>query len=407
MKKLILFLLFGFCIYGLSARTKKALFVIVDGIPADVVERLHIPVIYDIASHGAYGRAHVGGDVGEYTQTPTISAVGYTSVLTGTWYNKHNVAGNSNIHENYNYWTLFRLAKEQAKPFKTAIYSSWTDNRTILLGEGKPETNHLKIDYVCDGYDLDTLRFPHKPKELQVYDIDQVVSSKAAEGIRKDAPDLSWVYLWYPDDAAHLTGNGKFFDTYVLKAGEQIQKIWDAIQYREKNYDEDWMIVVTTDHGRNNCGYDHGGQSDRERTTWIATNQPVNTYFKSKSLAAVDIAPSISRFLGFTVSEVNRFEWDGTPFIGRLDVVGFRVMPYDKEARLSWTCVNSAAQATIYIACDNQFKMTGKETWQKVTTVPAENQQLTVDLSRYPTSKIYKFVIDTPNGSLNRWLLMR
>lgn len=405
MKHLTLSLLLLLCACNIAAKTRKALFLIVDGIPADVIERLHVPAIYNIAANGGYARAHVGGDVGEYTQTPTISAVGYTTVLTGTWFNKHNVAGNSNIHENYNYWTLFRLAKEQPKPYKTAIYSSWTDNRTILLGEGKPETNHLKIDYVFDGLDLDTINYPRKPKELQVFDYDQVVSAKAAEGIRRDAPDLSWVYLWYPDDAAHLTGNGKYFDTYVLKAGEQIQKIWEAIQYREQHFNEEWMMVVTTDHGRTNSGYGHGGQSCRERTTWIATNRPVASWFKSGRLAAVDIAPSISRFMGFTVPRDNRFEWDGTPFIGPVDVTDFHVMPYDKEAWLTWTCTNPSAKATIYLATDNSFKTTGRQTWQKVAEVPAKSGRYTVDLSRYPASKIYKFVIDTPNGSLNCWLV--
>ena len=84
------------------------------------------------------------------------------NILTGTWMNKHNVNGNSNLNPNYNYWSLFRIAKNQNKDFKTALFSSWTDNRTVLIGEGKPETDHLKIDYVCDGYELDKDRFPAK-----------------------------------------------------------------------------------------------------------------------------------------------------------------------------------------------------------------------------------------------------
>ena len=126
---------------SMAAKTKKAVFIIVDGIPADMIERLNTPAIDEIASKGAYARAYTGGEIGSYSQTPTISAIGYTNLLTATWMNKHNVDGNSNLKPNYNYWTIFRIAKEQSKPYKTAIYSSWTDNRTVLLGEGKPETN--------------------------------------------------------------------------------------------------------------------------------------------------------------------------------------------------------------------------------------------------------------------------
>ena len=69
-----------------------------------------------------------------------------------------------------------------------------------------------KIDYVKDGYDLDTVRFPKKEKDLHIFDIDEQISKDAAEGICKEAPDLSWVYLWYTDDAGHIAGNGAFFD---------------------------------------------------------------------------------------------------------------------------------------------------------------------------------------------------
>ncbi len=73
---------------ALGQHQKKVLFVIADGIPADVLERLHTPHLDAI---GTYIRAHVGGDKGTYSETPTISAVGYNSLLTGTWANKHNV----------------------------------------------------------------------------------------------------------------------------------------------------------------------------------------------------------------------------------------------------------------------------------------------------------------------------
>ena len=124
------------------------------------------------------------------------------NILTGTWMNKHNVNGNSNLNPNYNYWSLFRIAKNQNKDFKTALFSSWTDNRTVLIGEGKPETDHLKIDYVCDGYELDKDRFPAKKDDLHIFDIDSVVCKEAAACIRENAPDLSWVYLWYTDSGS-------------------------------------------------------------------------------------------------------------------------------------------------------------------------------------------------------------
>jgi len=82
------------------SKTRKTVFIIIDGVPADVIERLNLPAINEIASQGAYARAYTGGEIGEYSQTPTISAIGYTNLLTATWLNKHNVGGNSNLKPN-------------------------------------------------------------------------------------------------------------------------------------------------------------------------------------------------------------------------------------------------------------------------------------------------------------------
>ena len=88
---------------------RKALFVIVDGISADVIEKIAKPNLDAIAREGGYVRAYVGGQKGTYSQTPTISAVGYNSLLTGTWVNQHNVWDNDIKAPNYQYWTIFRF----------------------------------------------------------------------------------------------------------------------------------------------------------------------------------------------------------------------------------------------------------------------------------------------------------
>lgn len=388
-----------------TAKTKKALFIIIDGVPADQIERLHTPAIFDIASRGAYGRAYTGGEIGAYSETPTISAIGYTNLLTATWLNKHNVSGNDGLKPNYQYWTIFRIAKEQPKGYKTALYSSWTDNRTVLLGEGKPETNRLHIDYVADGYELDTLRFPKEENEGHIFRIDEKVSEEAARGIRENAPDLSWVYLWYTDDAGHLKGNGTFFDEYVRKADIQVARIWEAVRYREAHFDEEWMVVVTTDHGREESGHGHGGQSLRERTTWISTNVPVNSHFRGGALSITDITPSICRFMGFEVPQAVRWEQDGIPFIGPVDIAGLQTLPYDDSVQLSWKAYAPEETVTVYAAPTNHFKEGGDDQWIKLATVPAGAQTCRVDLSSLPSSSFYKFVLETPHNHLNRWLL--
>lgn len=406
LKRLLVFTLIAFSFFNVSAKERKAVIIIVDGIPKDVIERLQVPVIYDIAKEGAFGASFVGGEVGMYNQTPTISAVGYNTMLTGVWANKHNVFGNTNLSPNYNYWSIFRIAKAQPKPLTTAIFSSWTDNRTVLLGEGKPETGNLKIDYVRDGYDLDKENFPDKEKDLHVFDYDERTSIEAEKCIRENAPDLSWVYLWYTDDASHIYGNGSYFDEYILKAGEQIDRVWKAVQYRQKNFGEDWMIIVTTDHGRTVNGHGHGGQSARERATWIATNQKVNKRFKECKAAMVDINPTVCEFLGMAVPEQVAWERDGIPFIGKTQISDLEVSTYDRAVILTWKAVNKNARVSIYASPKDDYKTTGKEEWKHLADLKAGEEEFRYDLDMIGQSKLYKFVVVGEHESLNRWLVM-
>ena len=407
MKKLF-FYLFFICLFitHADAKTRKAVFIIVDGVPADQLERLNTPAISEIASKGSYTRAYTGGEVGAYTETPTISAPGYASLLTATWAYKHNVRGNSDLKPNYNYWSPFRIAKEQKKDYKTGLFSSWEDNRTVLVGEGKKETNNLKIDYIKDGYDNDTDRFPEQKNNMHIFEIDELVSKEAAYSIRNEAPDLSWVYLWYTDDAGHMYGNSDIFDEFVIKADHQVARIWEAIKYREANFDEEWMIVVTTDHGRDESGKSHGGQSLRERTIWISTNVEVNEHFNSDHLAITDILPSIYRYMNFSIPNAVKWEQDGIPFIGQTDIYNLKsqLASSDNSVALSWSAYSKGVPVEIYVSTTNNYKEGKTDEWLKIATVSSEEKEYTVDLSALPSSELYKFVVKSPNNHLNRWV---
>lgn len=361
---------------------KKVIFIIADGIPADIIERVAKPNMDLIIQKGAYQRAFVGGIKGTYNQTPTISAPGYNNLLTGTWSNKHHVVNNSIKAPNYQYWSIFRYLKNQDASKKTAIFSSWQDNRTKLIGEGLKETGGWLVDFVYDGYELDTFQFPHDKKGMWVHHVDEYVVNKADSVIRASAPDLSWVYLEYTDEVGHLFGNSVIMDQAVGYLDQQMGRIYKALEYRKKKFNEDWLLLITTDHGRDSlAGKNHGGQSYRERTTWLVTNySSLNEYSKIFQPAVVDFLPSIASFMGIEIPEINKNELDGVSLIGKVSIANPKASIQNDSLWLNWNSIAKEGQLKITIAYGDQFKIGQKDDYIPLLTTSIKNNAVGIPL---------------------------
>ena len=385
---------------------KKAIFIIVDGISADILEEIDTPNIGRVIEQGAYTHGWLGGLAGEYSESPTVSAVGYNHVLAGVWSNKHNVYGNDIENPNYNYWNIFRLFKENHPEKPVAIYSSWLDNRTKLVGDGLPEAGKIDIDIHYDGFDVDTLAFPHEYGYVQ--DIDEHVSNKAAESIRRDSPHLSWVYLWYPDDTGHAYGEVEEHFESIKVADEQVGRIYDAVQYRQENYNEEWLFVITTDHGRRlPDGKHHGGHTERERTIWIATNKPeMNRFFFEGHPPITSIYPTIARHLGLSITPDHEKELDGIPLLGDVSISDPKIRFHEENGtiELEWTSWNEDGEVRIHVATTNHFQDSESDEYTHIKTVPLIDGRAEIDVSEKP-SDFYKVVLEAPHNMVNRWVV--
>ena len=313
---LLLIVSFSFSCHQKEELKRKAVFILLDGIPADVLEKVDTPILDEIAGQGGYTRAYVGGEKGGASESPTISAVSYNCLLTGTWANKHNVWGNGIKDPDYSYWSIFRVFENFNPELKTAIFSTWQDNRIKLLGESLEATGNLQLDYAFDGYELDTINFPHDEAANYLFNIDEWVTEHASRTISQEAPDLSWVYLEHTDAKGHRFGDSPEMMDAVKAADQQVGRIWKAVQQRIQENEEEWMIVITTDHGRTaDTGKGHGGQSDRERTTWIVTNRSELEPSFLDQPGIVDIMPSICDFMEVDIPNDIKAQLDGQSFI--------------------------------------------------------------------------------------------
>ncbi|AMR34093.1 nucleotide pyrophosphatase [Mucilaginibacter sp. PAMC 26640] len=404
--KLILVFVLASTIVSAQSKVKKSLFIIADGIPADVIEKLATPNLNLIAKQGAYLRAHVGGDKGTYSQTPTISAVGYNSLLTGTWVNKHNVWDNDIKAPNYHYPTIFRLFKDQYPNKKIAVFSSWLDNRTKLVGDGMAETGNLHVDYHADGYELDTMNFKHDKQSAYMHRIDEQVVAEAVNCVKTKAPDLSWVYLEYTDDMGHRHGDSPEYYKAIEMMDTQVGKIWQAIQYREKNFNEEWLIFITTDHGRSeDNGRNHGGQSTRQRSTWMVTNaKGLNNYSKYYYPGIVDIMPAIARFMNINIPAKFAREIDGTPLAGPVSVSELKVNLVQGAIDVSWKAMGKPENLKIWVSATNNVKEGQPDDYRLLGTFPAAKEHALISVKDLP-SAYYKIAVEGQYNTVNKWIV--
>lgn len=383
---------------------KKIVFFILDGIPASELERVDTPNLDEIAEVGGYARAFTGGKKVGYSQTPTISAVGYNSLLTGTWSNKHNVWGNGIENPNYHYWTIFRFLKEARPDAKTAIFSTWQDNRTKLFGENLPGTNFLTIDRSLDGLELDTLTYPYDEDHIYIREIDEIVAQEAANYLRSDGPDLTWIYLQFTDDMGHKFGKSPEMDEAIRLADNQVGKVWEAVKQRRQQFGEDWLIWVTTDHGRREPeGKDHGGQSDAEREIWMVSNaNNLNDRFHSGQASMVDILPSFLRFFNLVVPEERVWELDGVSLIGPISITDAAIVRKGRNRILTWNPVDKSCKVKISWSPTDNFSKGGNDIYFLLDQVESVSGRFLIPRG-ISKKRFFKILIEDEKNALNVW----
>ena len=396
--------------------TPKAIYIIVDGISTDVLQSTPTPNIDAISAMGGFNTAMTGGIADGYSESPTASAIGYNNVLTGTWANKHNVYTNGINAQNYHYYSLFRLIHEQSPELTTALFSSWTDNRTKLIGEGLEKAGGVEIDIIRDGYDLNVEEFPQDSGWVQK--VDTRVATEAAEVILTEGPDFSWVYLWYTDDTGHVYGEDERHRASITYADSLVGLIYDAVLQRQEQHNEDWFVAVTTDHGRSlPNGFGHGGQSEREREVWFAVQATnLNTHFDSAHLKHVDLYPSVVYQLGLDMPDTQRSELDGIPFIGPVltSHLSTRESEQENVQLIEWEYygMRDNVMGTLSYSISDEFSRGGKDEYVFIAEINLSNEQYEWNVPdslaligfEFQDKNWIKLLLETPENSSNIWL---
>jgi hypothetical protein len=201
----------------------------------------------------------------------------------------------------------------------------------------------------------------------------------------------------------HAHGDSPRMDSAIAYLDRQMGRLWTAIQYREKQFKEKWLIIITTDHGRSaRDGRDHGGQTPREKSGWIVANVPLNNYARQQDVAVVDIMPTMAAHLGINIAPEWQRELDGIPLTGAVSVSRPRAFLFQGRLDISWKAIDPTGTVKVWVSATNHFKEGGQDLYQLMAEVPISSNQVIVDVRKMP-STFYKVVLEAKHNTTNTW----
>jgi len=218
------------------------------------------------ADGGKIYNMYCGGDLPRRQKTVTCS--GWTNLLTGHWAKEpggtgHGVSGNGIVKApgtpNLLFNSLFELERPIARgAFVVAWDEYWTHPGAVWY--------HDKAYAGEKGYNMHWLN--------QAYEGDGSLCAAGLEQLQNPASDIVMVTLDACDYAGHAEGFGNYNPQYIEAFTASEHYGYDLIQAakaRPAYADEDWLIIVTTDHGGWRLG--HGTHFAVERQTFMAVNK--------------------------------------------------------------------------------------------------------------------------------------
>lgn len=226
----------------LSAQPGKVLLIGIDGCRADAVLLANAPHLQGLLDHATYS-------FDALTHAPTWSGAGWSSMLTGVWEDKHGVLDNTFNGAHYDLYPHFFDRLEQYNPaLRTASICHWAPINDIILHQAD-----LKLNVATD---------------LEV-------KNAAVTALTLGDPDALFLHFDDVDHAGHDAGFSPTVPSYlaaVETTDGYVGEVLAALRQRPGYAAENWLVLVSTDHGGNLNG--HGGPSLEERNIFIIAHHP-------------------------------------------------------------------------------------------------------------------------------------
>ena len=256
-----------------------------DGVRADAVQVAATPTLDAAVASGAYTF-----EASTQTETFTVSAPGWLSLLTGVQPSKHKVYSNEDFtNHSADFPTMLARAKHDLG-LTTAGACDWEMLCALIL----EAEESLDISEVGDETE---------------------VTESMERWLAEDDYDLHFIHLDLPDHAGHEHGFSPDITPYLeaIELSDTLSgRLLAAIESRPARAQERWLIAMVTDHGGNMNGHGDLDQANR-RVHFVLRGDGVQAgpLPGDGSVTQMDLLPTVLTYLGAEIDPT--WQIDGQP----------------------------------------------------------------------------------------------
>ncbi len=253
------------CADDLTLSGKHVLIIGLDGCRTDAFLQANTPVMDSLFAAG-----HLYTDVNRGPHT--VSAPGWSALLTGVWSDKHGVTSNSYSNAHFDsYPDLFTRLKERF-PCKRMYYV----NSHPIVSEGM----------------LSMADFG------KVTGDDAEAASDAAQLIQMCQPDVMFIHLDDIDGEGHDTDFDPQNERYIAEIEDCDRQIGAILRaFKTAFPTQEHLVFVTTDHGGEGGGHGNGDDNPNVTHVFMIGSSNLGEIWKDTIAEQVDLYPSVLQFL--------------------------------------------------------------------------------------------------------------
>ena len=264
---------------SLQAKERKVLTIAMDGLRPDALAVANTPNIDSLLNGTFFGTSGPSGIFSTNAQAEhlTFSGPGWGAYMTGLHVDRH--GADTNGFENVVPGTTDWFVPLEA-------FNSSLDTRRVLT------------------WNIASTSFPSGADVVENYEYssngDQLMTNRVAQFMQDPATDAVMMFYSDTDTAGHTCGFSPTAACYIAEIEQvdgQIGQLLSAMHARPTFANEDWLVVMTSDHGGLGTGHS-GGLPEQRTIPFIVAGPLATTVLPQANPRQVDVAATVLIYFG-------------------------------------------------------------------------------------------------------------